>query len=385
MDKAGTYHRWRTFGELDQVGVVEPTVSAAADETLGRRPTPRHRRMAPELMAELEDEVLLRIPADPRPRRWRRLILDDPVFRRRRSELHRPPPPLHGYLGSVSDFVPASSFCCPPHARCWRALDARHGRVLLHGAPLQVGRNPLDASLVVWDPVAEERRELPKLPHYARADNQSWNAAVLCAPAASGAAGDRNRRRPFTVVLVGTNAWLADRTDLRSGTSMRPPFGAKPARWERTPLPRCVLPDECHYKRIVLMSTEDGRLGFATVVGSNLFMCSSTVGSGGGAQQSRSIELKAVLPAAAYSSSLEVVGFADGARIIFLWTVDGIYSIDLMSGRVKKAYKETSIIMPPIHGSAFVQHRRDKNLMHQVVDKLKVLKKKFDAGESSAN
>ncbi|RCV09374.1 hypothetical protein SETIT_2G022400v2 [Setaria italica] len=343
--------------------------------------------MAPELMAELGDEVLLRIPADDPAtlvraslacKRWRRLILDDPVFHRRRRELHRPPPPLLGFacnLGSVSDFVPASSFCCRPHARGWRALDARHGRVLLHGAPLQVGRNPLDASLVVWDPVADERRELPKLPHYARADNQSWNAAVLCAPAASGAAGDRNRRRPFTVVL--------------------------PARWERTPLPRCVLPDECHYKRIVLMSTEDGRLGFATVVGSNLFMCSSTVGSGGGAQQSRSIELKAVLPAAAYSSSVEVVGFADGARIIFLWTVDGIYSIDLMSGRVKKAYKETSvygvfpcvsfcaqgdtIIMPPIHGSAFVQHRRDKNLVHQVVDKLKVLKKKFDADNSCGN
>ncbi|CAN6209179.1 unnamed protein product [Urochloa humidicola] len=154
--------------------------------------------MAPELVDELEDEVLLRIRADDPAtlvrtslacKRWWRLIHDDPDFRRRRLDLHRPPPPLLGFacnLGSVSEFVPSSTTtCCAPAARRrgWRCLDARHGRVLRCGAPLQVGRNPLDAAaLVVWDPAADDRRELPKLPPNARADNQSWNAALLCAP-----------------------------------------------------------------------------------------------------------------------------------------------------------------------------------------------------------
>ncbi|CAO1939364.1 unnamed protein product [Urochloa humidicola] len=154
--------------------------------------------MAPELVDELEDEVLLRIRADDPAtlvrtslacKRWWRLIHDDPDFRRRRLDLHRPPPPLLGFacnLGSVSEFVPSSTTtCCAPAARRrgWRCLDARHGRVLRCGAPLQVGRNPLDAAaLVVWDPAADDRRELPKLPPNARADNQSWNTALLCAP-----------------------------------------------------------------------------------------------------------------------------------------------------------------------------------------------------------
>ncbi|OEL15845.1 hypothetical protein BAE44_0023135 [Dichanthelium oligosanthes] len=98
----------------------------------------------------------------------------------------------------VARFVPACSFRLPPHAdlRNWRALDARHGRVLLR----TVGNSA--RHLVVWCPVTAEWRQLlkgPLLPY-------GWNAAVLCTGAACGTCDHLDcHRGPFLVVFLGTS------------------------------------------------------------------------------------------------------------------------------------------------------------------------------------
>ncbi|CAO2201259.1 unnamed protein product, partial [Urochloa humidicola] len=194
-------------------------------------PNPRstvdpHAAMAapPELLDELVEEVLLRIPPDDPAtlaraalvsRRWCRVAAGR-SFRRRFRELHRrAAPPVLGLLCNLgggggdnarasrlgptsssraaaarrgdaraSAFIPTSSFR-PPRATArpfpgWRVLDARHGRVLL--ANLAWEKRPVRDALVVWDPVMGDRLELPELPrHMEMSPWTSWNAAVLCA------------------------------------------------------------------------------------------------------------------------------------------------------------------------------------------------------------
>jgi len=122
---------------------------------------------ASALMEELVEEVLLRFPpADPSRlvgaalvcRRWCALV-SGAGFRRRFRELHRAPP-LLGLLcnaGTGARFVPAAAFRPPglPAGgllRGWRALDARHGRVLLRWDPAREAASP---ALVVWDLIAD--------------------------------------------------------------------------------------------------------------------------------------------------------------------------------------------------------------------------------------
>jgi hypothetical protein len=54
--------------------------------------------------------------------------------------------------------------------------------------------------------------------------------------------------------------------------------------------------------------------------------------------QSKDIDLRTLLPADANSISTELVGFADGVALFFVQTVDGLFSIDLKYGQVKKVY-----------------------------------------------
>ncbi|TKW06222.1 hypothetical protein SEVIR_7G228300v4 [Setaria viridis] len=147
-------------------------------------------------------EILLRFPPHEPAlvcKRWRRLV-SGPAFRRRFRELHRTPPML-GFLcnivedASSSCFVPtAGAFRAPGADLCQcRALDARHGRVLLKCPGSSEG------VLVVWDPSTDEKLELsiPVLGRYA----YNWTAAILCA-----ACGTCNHldchHGPFLVVYV---------------------------------------------------------------------------------------------------------------------------------------------------------------------------------------
>ncbi|KAL6598637.1 hypothetical protein ACP70R_046336 [Stipagrostis hirtigluma subsp. patula] len=140
----------------------------------------------PALPDELVEEILLRTPPERLMRaalackHWRRLVCAA-GFRRRFRERHRTPPVLGVVCNSADEdgtgiarFVPTSSFL-PRHAyrRGWRAMDSRHGRVLLHRPRLQsVG------AFAVWDPVTDELRELPMLPLVPGL--LMWNAVVLC-------------------------------------------------------------------------------------------------------------------------------------------------------------------------------------------------------------
>ncbi|KAG2631324.1 uncharacterized protein LOC120659258 [Panicum virgatum] len=159
------------------------------------------------LMDELVEEILLRLPPDDPAslvraatvcRRWCRIV-SAPGFRRGFAERHRAAPKL-GFFANLSDdgdqvarFVPATPFR-PRHADRLhrRALDARHGRVLL-------ATTTWPTNLEVWDPVTDELRELPRpAPPYPLF---SWNAAVLCA--AHGKCDHLDcRRGPFLVVLL---------------------------------------------------------------------------------------------------------------------------------------------------------------------------------------
>ncbi|CAN6209162.1 unnamed protein product [Urochloa humidicola] len=114
----------------------------------------------PALMEELVEEILLRFPPQEPARlihaalvckRWARLI-SGPAFRRRFRELHRAPPMLGLLCNGLGDlngganwcsFVPTAAFRPPPQAEhsSWRAVDSRHGRVLLrHPRSLQERR-----------------------------------------------------------------------------------------------------------------------------------------------------------------------------------------------------------------------------------------------------
>ncbi|TVU47097.1 hypothetical protein EJB05_06678, partial [Eragrostis curvula] len=171
-----------------------------------------------ELMDDIVGEVLLRFPPEEPEllvraalvsKRWCRLIAD-PGFRRRFREYHRTPPRLGFFCVDklVPRFVPTSSVRLPHDSRIsWRAIDARHGRVLLHCS--HMGHEFSLNQLVVWNPITDEQQELPKppippehvYPYYCR-----WTAAVLCDPAVGGCNKLDCHRDSFLVVFVCTGS-----------------------------------------------------------------------------------------------------------------------------------------------------------------------------------
>ncbi|CAO2199956.1 unnamed protein product, partial [Urochloa humidicola] len=325
-------------------------------------------RRPPELPEELIEEVLLRIsPTDPASlahaalvsKRWCRLVTGR-GFRRRFRERHRDSPPLLGFLFNRADtarFVPTSSF------RGLLALHSAHGRVLLHHADW----NKKDL-LVMWDPITNEHRELPMEPVYPYNSMDSWNAAVMCASAAAG--GDDARcdhldchRGPFLVVFVGTTGedTFSRVYSSEAGGWSKPVYARRPYdgfelgnsvilggvlyfKLDSMVLKYNLLTQEMSLvqlsmrteQRIVLMATEDGRLGFAVVRSDRLQLWSRKTGPDRWSP-GRIIELGALLPIDALSVKTQVAGFADhGAGVIFIWTSAGFFTIDLRSDRVEK-------------------------------------------------
>ncbi|KAL6880281.1 hypothetical protein ACP4OV_011846 [Aristida adscensionis] len=209
------------------------------------------------LMEELVEEILLRLPpADPATlvraaavcKPWRRLV-SAAAFRRRFREFHRRAPPVLGFLCNESDaasrgdpctlrFVPAlASSSVPPLAgRCrdlrgYVVVDARHGRVLLRGRPPSA-RGWMEKGFVVWDPIADEEKQLPEPPGSRFLDMYPchWNAAVVCAATAGGSACDHAdcRRGHFFVVCVLGFCTAAQIYSSETGAWSMPIFAPQP-------------------------------------------------------------------------------------------------------------------------------------------------------------
>ncbi|GJN10489.1 hypothetical protein PR202_ga28587 [Eleusine coracana subsp. coracana] len=322
------------------------------------------------LMEELVEEILLRLPPEDAAcllraslvcKPWQR-ILSNRAFRRRYREFHGNPPML-GFIcnvecanhGIIARFVPTASSCLPHDDRPgWRALNARHGRVILHRMPRQ--SSPRDNDFLVWDPIAGEHWELPKLPlHPYYTSTAEWNVSVLCA---TGATCNHLHCHPgghFIVVFVGKNdskmfscvyssqsrAW----NRLNSCQCCVPFLGMAPSvlagnalylpcqgignqkeilKYDMATHSMSVIdlpPSASLYPRHSLLTTmENGALGLARLRGSKLYLLSREDSPARDAawELSRVIDLDTLLPADEHYFTVrnDMVGSADSAGII---------------------------------------------------------------------
>ncbi|CAL5079048.1 unnamed protein product [Urochloa decumbens] len=332
---------------------------------------------APDLMGEIIEEILLRLPpSEPESlvraalacKLWCRLI-SGARFRRRFREFHRTPPMLgfirnhievgDGFTDFVARFVPTCSFRPPrPHAghRGWRAVDARHGRVLLRSTS---GSGPL--GLVVWNPVTDERRQLPSMPYL------NGNAAVLCA--ASGACDHFDcHDGPFLIVVLNNGfdqmtlqvyssevgAWNemtyvtqfpnyyvdgGRSTIARNALYFVIDHGRRLLQYSLTTREISVIlhPPVSYFCSTRVMTMEDGRLGVVRMEGHgfSLWSMEESPDGGTGWSQVRVIDLEKLLSVDAQS-----IFFEHGVGVIFVGTCDGIFCYDLKSGRVRKVCEE---------------------------------------------
>ncbi|TVU40603.1 hypothetical protein EJB05_14071, partial [Eragrostis curvula] len=326
----------------------------------------------PELMEELVEEVLLRVPPDDPAlllraaltcKRWCRLI-SDPRFRRRFRRFHRVPPVL-GVInndGDVSCFVPTSSFR-PPYASARRnchAIDARHGRVLL---------NDWDRKdLIMMNPITGEERRLPMPLLRHKYNCWSWNAVLLYAVA--GCDHLDCAWGPFRVVFVATDqsedftsasiyssdsgTWIEissvehpDEYYVRGPSALVENalyfvfVGGKrilKVNLGKQELTLISLPSVCEHKFVALMTLEHGGLGFAYSHEFKLYMWSREADLNRWVQY-RVIDLGSLLPVHACSTSPDVISFADGASCMILSIGSTIYIFGTETGCFKCSTK----------------------------------------------
>ncbi|RLM84467.1 uncharacterized protein C2845_PM04G05320 [Panicum miliaceum] len=328
---------------------------------------------------------------------WCRLI-SVPRFGRRLREFHRTAPVLglicnraDEYLYSIylARFVTTCSFR-PRHAdrRWWRALDARHGRVLLRG----VSWGP--RQLVVWDPVTDDWSQLPTGPLLA----YDWNAAMLCAACGTGACDQLDcYLRPFLVVFLGTGVdhmtlWVYSS---EVGAWREPTSVVQFPKYHVDLLPSAIVGNALHFiidysRRIfkydlatremfvilqpprsyrsctTIMTMEDGGLGVARMEGPRLSLWSMEANLNGsmGWAQIRAIDLVKLLSVNAQSICSDFVGFAHGVGILFVGTDDGLFSLDLKSGQVRKHWERSLQVT-------------DQGLVPQALNRQKILNDRF--------
>ena len=96
------------------------------------------------------------------------------------------------------------------------------------------------------------------------------------------------------------------------------------------------VPVECSFRRVVLMTRDDGELGLAYMENLRLYLwsmveCPDDEENVEWAER-KVIELRTLLPDDALSAdSLDVAGFADRVSVIFVRTDRGLFTIDLES------------------------------------------------------
>ncbi|TVU40484.1 hypothetical protein EJB05_13950, partial [Eragrostis curvula] len=341
-------------------------------------------RTSPLLMDELVEEILMRLPPDdPKSlvraalvsKHWCRLI-SDAGFRRRFREFHGTAPIL-GFLWDHMDdalFVPvtSSSFLPHVHHHDMRPCDSRHGRVLLSNYPEYYD----DLIIVIWDPIANVKLELPEPPPR-RLFPETWNMAVLCDATASPCDHLDCHGGPFIVVLLGTeekeifSCVFSSKTGMWSEPVSTAQCNVRVSRWERSALVRNTLFFVAAKKKgiltydlgtqhisviqvpiwedpvcpsfIELTTTEDGRPGFVRVENFELRLW-SRADVGGRWEISKVINLKRLLPIDCSRSTMPVLlGSAEGIGVIFLNVKNEIFTIDLRSSKVTKVYEASCI------------------------------------------
>ncbi|CAM0150101.1 unnamed protein product [Urochloa decumbens] len=329
-------------------------------------------RPPPDLVEDAISEILLRLrPEEPRDlfraslvcKPWRRLLTDAAFLHRYRCFHRHRIPPLLGFFfesddGSGPRFTPATSSSPLPQplleCRLGLPLDCRHSRVLL-----RKGEN-----YVVWDPIYGDLQELPA-PH----GPFHTSVAVLC-----DAAGCDHRDchgGPFLVVWVGNGfaedlayalvyssrvgSWgSAVSLDVGFDDAISPSRAAvvgdqvcfmlkMSARILKYDLAKhhlsVISPPNLYWEGISLVPTEDGLIGIAAIRDFSLYLWPRKANAEGVEEwkQYRVIELHSVLPPVDnhFTYGL-VIGFAEGVRVIIMSTDDGVFLIDLTSGRARK-------------------------------------------------
>ncbi|GJN24345.1 hypothetical protein PR202_gb12082 [Eleusine coracana subsp. coracana] len=169
---------------------------------------------------DLVEEILIRFPADDPVslvraalicKAWHHIV-SDAGFRYRTSS-------SCPFTGCFIPKAPTSSQC---RINGWRALDACHGRVLLHSC--------LWGLMIVWDPITDKQTTLPKLLQDPELYYWGWNAAVMCGTGNEECSHVDCHRGPFNVVYVGASQTLGMFTRVYSsetspvhGARRRPP------------------------------------------------------------------------------------------------------------------------------------------------------------------
>jgi hypothetical protein len=304
-----------------------------------------------------------------------------------------------GFFCNILDsrFIPTSSFRLPdarrfdPYRFCFRfrafdayssrAIDARHGRVLVdswsHMDERRIFVDPYEMdqrSVIVWDPTTDERWEVD-LPPPDVSGFDFWNATVLCAAAASGTCDHHDcHGKPFTVVLLG-------RGIEPEHTSLLHVYSSEADSWSQPiSVPKCCIDEmltalvgstlyfsiDCGCRTLsydlatrqtsvihlppmpgeratALMGMENGGLGVARLdKAAKLSVWSMEVNPNRdiGWTQIKVVELDKLLPVNACSISSEFLCFAQGVGVFFIGTYDGLFSFDLMSGQVRQVFEE---------------------------------------------
>jgi hypothetical protein len=346
--------------------------------------------MASTLLPELVEEILLRIPPDEPAhlvhaalvcKAWRRIVSDRGFLRRYRG--FHGPPPLLGYIDSLYNFkgeiptarfIPTTTTACPvsaPAIDCsWSALDSHHGRVLIRTCTPAGGTT---TPLVVWDSITRGQRHLSMPPYHC---GSGYTGAVLCAADVCDHLDCHGG--PFLVVFVGTTndtgdglrtwasvyssvtgVWSSSTSICTGSRVLRKPNvligGALYFSLEcgsilkydlsRHGLSMTSMPRVPNVNAAILMETEDGELGVATLANKSIYVLSQKAGTnnndiiaGGGQVKQKVIKLEATLLAKCDPLNYiqKVIGFAEGTNKIFIGTNNGAFTLDLKTRRVRK-------------------------------------------------
>ncbi|CAM0946634.1 unnamed protein product [Alopecurus aequalis] len=333
-------------------------------------PSPPPPDSPPALPEELIEEILLRLPPYAPSCLLRAALVCKPwrsVIRHR--GFHRR---LHELNGTFSLALPD----CP---RYGRALDFRHGRALLLCS---------NNALIVWDPIAGDQRLVFGPDEVTFCDDPA--AAVVCA--ADGCDHRGCRGGPFRIVFVsiarsdsdGDGEHVVERPtsacvyssetdtwgEIKSIHNLKMFFREHTAsvlvgksllyfvsdhgEIVEYDLARCSMArispafEGKTGIHIHLILTEDGGLGAAesSLDSTSIHLWSGDVSDHSNARwiKGRVIRLDNALPHAALSStSLRVMGFAEGANTILFRTADGVFTIELKSEHAKKLREDGEV------------------------------------------